>query len=430
MTGLAIYRGMTRIAAPLVWAYLGRRASRGKEDPARMAERRGVASRPRPDGPLIWLHAASVGEAQSSLALIDALLAFRDDIAVLVTSGTVTSSRLLAQRLPKRAVHQFAPVDVPSWVRGFLDHWRPDLALFVESEIWPNMIQETVARGCPLILVNGRLSQQSFGRWRTMPGTASALLGGFALCLGQTEEDRRRLEALGAKRAEFRGNLKYAAAPLPADDRELERLRNSVAGRPLWLAASTHPGEEALCAAAHETLRLSEPDILTVIAPRHPERGPEIAALLRERGMTVSRRAASEPLAADTDIYRADTLGDRGLLYRLAEIVFIGGSTGLHGGHNPLEAAQLGCAILHGSDMANFLTIAADLRAAEAAVEVGDAADLAATIATLTGDAEARRRLARGARKVTAANAGAVERVIGALKPWLDAMPVNAKKVG
>ncbi len=423
MTGLALYRGLTWIAAPLVQAYLGRRLARGKEDPERMPERRGVASRARPDGPLVWLHAASVGEAQSSLALIDGLLARREDISVLVTSGTVTSARMLQQRLPPRALHQFVPVDVPSWIRRFLDHWRPDLALFVESEIWPNTIRETAARNCPLILVNGRLSLRSHDMWRrAAPGTIRALLGCFALCLGQTEEDCRRLAALGARRVEQPGNLKYAAAPLPFDQRELARLRKATAGRTPWLAASTHPGEEDVVADVHEILRATTPALLTIVAPRHPERGPEIEAMFCQRGLTVSRRAAGHALSRDTDIYLADTLGELGLLYRLADIAFIGGSMVGVGGHNPLEAAQLDCAILHGPDMANFQTIAADLRAAGAALEITDAADLADRLGELFGDAGLRDRLANGARKVTAANSDAVERVIEALKPWLNGL--------
>jgi 3-deoxy-D-manno-octulosonic-acid transferase len=422
MTGLALYRGLTWIAAPLVQAYLGRRMARGKEDPDRVAERRGVASRARPDGPLVWLHAASVGEAQSSLALIDALLAHRKDISVLVTSGTVTSARLLEQRLPPRALHQFVPVDVPSWIRRFLDHWRPDLALFVESEIWPNMIRETAARDCPLILVNGRLSLRSHDRWRRAPGTIRALLGCFALCLGQTEEDCRRLAALGARRTEHPGNLKYAAAPLPFDERELAHLRKATAGRTLWLAASTHPGEETVVAGAHEILCATTPGLLTIVAPRHPERGPEIEAMFRQRGLNVSRRAAGHALSRDTDIYLADTLGELGLLYRLTDIAFIGGSMVGVGGHNPLEAAQLDCAILHGPDMANFQTIAADLRAAGAALEIVDLADLAGRLGKLFADAGLRDRLANGARKVTEANSDAVERVIEALNPWLNGL--------
>lgn len=423
MTGIAAYRGATWLVAPLVRLYLHRRIAQGKEDAARLPERRGESCRLRPPGPLVWLHAASVGESQSALALVGRILDFRDDIHVLVTSGTVTSAKLLESRLPPRAMHQFVPVDLAAWVRRFHDRWRPNLALFVESEFWPNLVLETAARGCPLVLVNGRLSARSFARWRRAPGFARMLLGRFALCLGQTEQDRDRLAALGAPRTEYLGNLKYSAAPLPADQGALEELRRAADARPLWLAASTHPGEEELAADAHEALAGRHPGLLTVIVPRHPARGDEIASMLSARGLRVRRRSSGQSPAPEDDVYIADTLGELGLFYRLAEIVFIGGSTGSLGGHNPLEAAQLHCAVLHGPDMANFRTVAADLKAAGAAVEVADAVELANEVDRLLRDDSARKDLANGARKVTAANADALDRVMEALTPFLESLP-------
>lgn len=426
MSLLSLYRGLTSIAGPLARLMLARRAARGKEDASRLAERRGIASQPRPAGPLVWLHAASVGEAQSVLSLIGRLLATRTDLHVLVTSGTVTSASLLQRRLPDRALHQFSPADVPGWVEAFLGHWRPDLALFVESELWPNLIRSTAARGCPLVLVNGRMSARSFARWRKFPAAARELLGGFTLCLGQTEQDRERLAALGAPRAEYAGNLKYSATALPADEAELENLKRSVAGRPLWLAASTHPGEEDLAAQAHLTLRESHSGVLTVIVPRHPERGQEIAARIESLGLSVCRRSEGAAPGPDHDLYLADTLGELGLFYRLADIAFIGGSTGQLGGHNPLEAAQLSCAILHGPDMANFSTVAADLKAADAAIEIADAESLAGQIARLLDNDAERRRLANAAAKVTEANAAALDNVVAALTPFVEALPSKA----
>jgi len=420
---LALYRALTGMAGPLVRLYLRRRLGHGKEDPARLAERRGIASAPRPDGPLVWVHAASVGEAQSVLSLVARILEMRPGVTVLVTSGTVTSAALMQQRLPRGAVHQFAPADLPRWVRRFLAHWRPQLALFVESELWPNLVCETAARGCPMVLVNGRMSKRSFARWQRAPAAARALLGQFALCLAQTAADRDRLAALGAPRADYVGNLKYSAAPLPADAAELATLSECVAGRPLWLAASTHPGEEELAAAAHRKLAPDVPDLLTIIVPRHPDRGAEIASMLAARGLAACRRSTGTPPAPEVSVYVADTLGELGLFYRLAEIVFIGGSTGTLGGHNPLEAAQLSCAILHGPDMANFRTVAADLAAARAAVEVADADALAAEVARLLSNEGARRGLADSARKVSEANAAALDNVVAALAPFLDALP-------
>ena len=418
--GLAFYRGATALAEPLVRFYLGLRARRGKEDPLRMAERRGIASAQRPDGPLVWLHAASVGEAQSALALIERLLAMRTDAHMLVTSGTVTSASMLEKRLPARAIHQYVPVDVGRWVRRFLDHWRPDLALFVESEIWPNLISETSARGCPLVLVNGRLSARSFERWRKSPGLSRPLMEAFALCLGQTERDRDNLAALGAPRSDYLGNLKYSAEPLPADAAALAMLRDAVGGRPLWLAASTHPGEEEMAAGVHMALRETHPRLLTVIVPRHPNRGEEVAAMLAGRGLVVARRSKGESIPAENGVYLADTLGELGLFYRLADIAFIGGSTGSLGGHNPLEAAQLDCAVIHGPDMANFRVVAADLAASRAALAFDDEAGLLQAVRRLLDDGDERGRLARAARKVSLENADALDRIAAALAPFFD----------
>ncbi|MCK5621189.1 MAG: 3-deoxy-D-manno-octulosonic acid transferase [Alphaproteobacteria bacterium] len=422
MSSLALYRGLTTVAEPLVRFYLGLRAQRGKEDPARMAERRGIASAPRPEGPLIWLHAASVGEAQSALALIGRLLAMRADVNLLVTSGTVTSAGMLDKRLPERAIHQYVPADLRRWVGRFLSHWRPDMALFVESELWPNLVLETAARGCPLVLVNGRLSARSFKRWRKIPGIASPLMRSFALCLGQTDRDREHFAALGAPRCEYLGNLKYSAEPLPVDEAALEAVREAVGGRPFWLAASTHPGEEELAAAVHMALKDSHPGLLTIIVPRHPNRGDEIEAMLDGR-FVVRRRSKEEPPNADCEVYLADTLGELGLFYRLAEIAFIGGSTGSLGGHNPLEAAQLDCAVIHGPDMSNFRVVAADLAAAEAALSFENEAGLIKAVARLLEGHDERKRLARAARKVSIENADALDRIAGALAPFVEALP-------
>lgn len=423
MSGVALYRGLTNVAEPLVRFYLGLRLRRGKEDPQRMPERQGMASAPRPNGPLVWLHAASVGEAQSALALIERLLQMRTDLNLLVTSGTVTSAGLLKRRLPARAIHQFVPVDLRHWVRRFLDHWQPDLALFVESELWPNLVLETSSRGCPLMLVNGRMSARSFARWQRAPRLAQALLGRFALCLGQTEQDAARLAALGAPKAEYLGNLKYSAAPLPSDEAALAALRAEAGKRPLWLAASTHPGEERMAAEVHLALRADHENLLTIIVPRHPERGDEIEAMLENLGLTVARRSRGEAPDAGREIYLADTLGELGLFYRLAGIAFIGGSTGSLGGHNPLEAAQLDCAILYGPDMANFRTVAADLAAAQAAVQISDREDLRRRLGRLLAEPDERKNLARAAGKVSAQNADALERIADVLAPYVAALP-------
>jgi 3-deoxy-D-manno-octulosonic-acid transferase len=337
---LALYRGLTALATPLIHVYLARRRAQGKEDPARFEERRGRATRPRPSGPLIWLHGASVGEAMSVLTLIERLRGERPALSVMLTTGTVTSAALVAERLPTGAFHQYVPVDRPVWVRRFLDHWRPDLALWVESELWPNLVDEVHRRRVPMVLLNGRMSAGSYRRWRRLPGIIAPLLGRFALCLTQDDDQVAHFAGLGAPVVRCVGNLKCASGPLPVDAAALTALHTAVDDRPLWLAASTHDGEETMAADVHRRLA-GHRRLLTIIVPRHATRGPAIAAALGAQGLRVARRGAGEPLDATTEVYVADTIGELGLFYRLAEIAFVGGSLVPHGGHNPLEPAQL-----------------------------------------------------------------------------------------
>lgn len=423
MVGLALYRGLTGLGTPLINFYMNRRLAVGKEDPVRISERRGIASRPRPEGPLAWVHAASVGEAQSALSLITKMLRARIDLHILVTTGTVTSAKLLAERLPPRAFHQFVPVDQYRWVRRFLDHWEPNLAIWIESEFWPNLIGEIAERNIPTVLVNGRMSRKSAANWRLLPGFIGDLVGEFRLCLTQTEDEAKRFRKLGADPVKCVGNLKFSAAALPVDEEELQRVGAQIGDRPHWLAASTHPGEEVLAVRAHEILRARYPDLLSIIVPRHPARGPQIAQEIADRGLRLSRRAVGEPIGPADDIHLADTLGELGLFYRLSDIAFIGGTMGSHGGHNPLEPAQLGCAILRGPDMANFATVAQQLAAAGATTGIRDAASLADAVASFLDDADARRTAADAAAAVAQANASVVDSVIAELEPFLEAIP-------
>ncbi len=415
-----LYRALTVLASPLITFYLGRRRRAGKEDPERYPERLGVAGAARPDGRLVWVHGASVGEALAALPLIERILEGSDSLHVLVTTGTVTSARLMAERLPPRAFHQYAPIDRPDAVRGFLDHWRPDLALWSESEFWPNLLTDAQGRGLPMILVNGRMSDRSYKRWKLMRGVIRPLLGGFALCLAQSEQDAMRLRDLGAAEVHAMGNLKSAAPPLPVDQAALDEMRAAVGSRPLWLAASTHPGEETLAAASHRALAANRPGLLTVIAPRHPERGPVIAAGLRDSGLTVALRSAGEPITENTDIYLADTLGELGLFYRLTPVAFVGGSLVPHGGQNPLEPARLDCAIVYGPHMANFAAFTAAFATAQGAMEAADGAGLTAALGKLLNDPDERHRRIAAARAVAEAEAGVLDRVTEALAPYLD----------
>ncbi|HEY4136049.1 MAG TPA: 3-deoxy-D-manno-octulosonic acid transferase [Alphaproteobacteria bacterium] len=414
-----LYRGLTAVAGPAVTLYLRRRLARGKEDPARFHERFGEARVARPAGRLVWLHAASIGEAFSVLRLIDRLLVDHPALHVLITTGTVSSAQLLGNRLPPRAIHQYVPVDRMAWVRRFLDHWRPDAALWVESEIWPNLIGETRARGVPMLLLNARISPKSFAGWQRVPGIARALFGGFARCLAQDEDEAGRLRALGARDVRVTGNLKNADRPLPADPAGLVALRDQIGARPVWIAASTHDGEEAMVAEAQAILARARPTILTIIAPRHPPRGPEIAAQLRARGLGVACRSAHEPIAPDTAIYLADTLGELGLLYRVAPIAFIGGSLVPRGGQNMLEPARLDAAIVAGPHMENFRAMARDMDAADAWLRVGDAASLAAAVDRLLADDILRERLIMAAQRVASRQDDVLDRVAAEVAPFL-----------
>ena len=420
MSLLALYRLATGVSGPLVEIALRRRARRDREDPARLAERRGLPSAPRPPGPLVWLHGASVGEALAILPLLGALLAARPGLEALVTTGTVTSARLMAERLPLRARHQFAPVDRAAAWRSFLDHWRPQLALLVESELWPNLIVESRRRGVPMALINGRMSARSARRWRRLPGVAHELLAGFDLCLAQSAADRDRLSGLGAPKVRAIGNLKASAPPLPAPGAALTELVNALAGRPLWLAASTHPGEDRALLDAHRRLVALRPELLTIVVPRHPERGAALAAWLAEREVAVALRSRREPPGPGCVVYVADTLGELGLFYRVAPIAFVGKSLVPEGGQNPLEAARLGCAVLFGPHMGNFEELAASLLRAGGARRVADAAELAAAVALLLDDPAARADMASRARAAAARAAGALDETLAALAPLLE----------
>ena len=414
---LRTYRAAGRLAAPLVDRALRRREAAGKEDPARRDERRGVASLPRPDGRLVWVHAASVGELLSAAALVERLVA--TGTPVLVTTGTVTSAEIAASRLPAGARHQYVPVDLPAWVERFLDHWRPDLAVFVESEIWPATIHALAARGIPQVLVNARISERSARRWSRLDGLPRALFGRLALALAQSDGDGERLRRLGAPAVAVTGNLKFDGRPLAVDATELDRLTAAIAGRPTWVAASTHPGEEAVAASVHRMLRARVPGLLTVLAPRHPRRGDELRDLFATAGLAVASRSKGETPDAGTDVYLADTIGEMGLVYRLAPVAFVGGSLVRHGGQNPIEPALLGVAVLHGPEVRNFADVYRALDENCGARSVGDAEALAAAVAEAHADPAALAACVARARAVVGSSSGALDRTVAALMPWL-----------
>lgn len=399
---------------------LRKRLARGKEDPERLDERRGIASVARPEGPLVWLHAASVGESVSLLEMIRRLGEEWPELTFLITTGTVTSSQVLTGRLPAGCIHQFVPLDARPWMRRFLEHWRPDLVVLAEGEIWPALLTEVKKRDIPVAMINARMTDRAFRRWRFARGAARALMARIDRVQAQDQDTADRLLALGlpSDRLEVTGTLKEGSAALPHDEAERKRLAQVLAGRPSWLAASTHEGEEVIAAAAHKQALRSWHKLLLVIAPRHPERAPAIVAGLRASGWKVAQRSAGEEITAETQIYVADTMGEMGLWYRLCPVSFVGGSLVEIGGHNPFEPAALGSAILHGPHVVNFADIYARLRAADASQEVSADTLTDAVITTLEPDAAA--RLAHAAWGVCSEGADVTEQAMDLLLAMLD----------
>jgi 3-deoxy-D-manno-octulosonic-acid transferase len=414
---LRIYRKLSAAAAPLTPALIRRRLKQGKEDPARIGERRGITKDPRPQGPLVWVHGASVGEVLSAAALIERLRAF--NIRILVTSGTVTSAAVVAKRFPADIIHQYVPYDAPRFVARFLDHWQPSLALFIESSLWPNLILAGASRRMPMILINGRMGPRSFPRWRRVSATISALLGRFEVCLAQSSVDAERYAALGSRNIVITGNLKLDVQAPPADTAKLERLMALTRGRPVIVAASTHPGEEEILLDAHNTLVGFFPSLLTVIVPRHPGRGEAIARMIAASGLRVTLRSREEQPTATTDIYIADTMGELGLFYRLAPIVFMGGSLVPHGGQNPIEAIKLGASIVHGPHVFNFTEVYEALDSAGGARQADNTEALVKQIGHWLDDPEARQSSVDAAERVVEKLGGALERTLTALEPYL-----------
>ena len=414
---LIAYRTASFLATPLAGPILAMRLRRGKEDPRRIGERRGLTRLARPPGPLVWLHGASVGEAAVLLPFVERIT--RTGATALVTTGTLTSAALLAQRLPAGALHQYAPLDSPLFVRRFLRHWRPDAALVAESELWPNMIVELKRSGSPLAMVNGRISERSLSRWMKAPRFIAALMKDFDLCLARSERDGERLVALGAPRVLVVGDVKFDAPTLPADRRELAELAGLTSGRQIWIAASTHEGEEMIAAAAHRRLRQVFPDALTLIAPRHPDRGEAVLRQLEAQGLVCALRSRGDAIGPGTAVYVCDTIGELGLFYRLAGVVFVGKSFVGGGGQNPIEPARLACAILHGPMVANFADAYAALDDADGALAVARPEDLGDALIALFVNAARLRAMARAAGDTVERRAGAVDRSMRALKAVL-----------
>ncbi|MCB1481463.1 MAG: 3-deoxy-D-manno-octulosonic acid transferase [Rhodobiaceae bacterium] len=426
---LGLYRLVTRAATPLAGMLVAWRTRRGKEDPTRRNERFGFASVDRPKGPLLWAHAASVGESVSILPLIRKLHDTFPHLNILVTTTTLTSARFVQRNLPERAIHQFVPIDMPVFVNRFLGHWRPELIFFAESELWPNMLTTAARAGAQMALVNARMSQRSFSRWQYFPQTIRSLLSCFKVCLTQSPGDADRLRDLGAPHVMHTGNIKFDVPAPPADPSELALFRAAFAARPRWAAVSTHPGEEDIVEEAHVELARTRNRLVTIIAPRHPERGPEIANMLSARGHTVQLRSQQRQPQRDSAFYIFDTIGELGFVFRTVPACFMGGSMVRHGGQNPIEPTKLGCAVVHGPHVGNFTEVYGALDLGGGAENVRGSIQLAQAMGQLIDNRQKAQLRANAAQAALAPYSGALDATLAALEPLLSAalMPNRQK---
>ncbi|SEL09777.1 3-deoxy-D-manno-octulosonic-acid transferase [Roseovarius azorensis] len=420
---LRLYSAAANLLGPLAYARVRRKLAAHGTPPARWPERMGHATLPRPDGRLVWFHAASVGESVSVLRLIAHWAETRPDLEFLLTSGTATSAQVVASRLPPRTRHQFAPLDTQAAVRRFLAHWRPDAAIFVESELWPQMLHESHAADIPLALLNARISDRSARNWQRAPRTARHLMGIFRIIRCQDARTVAHLHSIGLDRAQQGPNLKSLSGPLPFDHDEQTRLTAQIGDRPLWLAASTHPGEDEIMLAAHQSLLATCPDALLILVPRHPERGLALETLIAAHRLDAARRAIGDRITARTQVYLADTLGETGLWYALCPLTCLCGSFTPVGGHTPYEPAHAGSAILHGPLYANFSEIYPALDASGAAREVADAAELVRALVGLLDDPAALDTMRRNARNFAATQEDALDQITADLSTALGLAP-------
>ncbi len=422
-TLIKAYGTATRLLGPLTPVWVRRRARDGKEDIERLDERHGIAGLPRPPGDLVWLHAASVGESIMLLPVINRIVAEHPALTVLVTSGTVTSAALLAERLPEQAIHQYVPLDYPKAVNAFLDHWKPAVAIWAESEIWPNLIRLTKERGIPMALINARMSRKSLDGWAKRGGkSGKALFGAFDLILAANTETSRGLSGIVGRNIEMAGNLKDAALPLPVNDETLETLKAQIARRAIWCAASTHPGEDEYIIAAHQAVMQRHKRAFLILAVRHPERMPDVRKLLQKAGLKYAVRSGRKPVSTDTQVLLFDTIGEMGLAFRLAKISFVCGSMikGL-AGHNPLEPARLGNAVLTGTHIASFADTYMAMFAFNAAKRVLNPNDIGGIVSDLFSDRETLKSLQDNAMTYASSRDAVLDYVWAQLSPLMPA---------
>lgn len=421
---LNLYKGAGSAFYPFTGPFLRARASKGKEDLSRRQERYGYASVARPSGPLVWVHAASVGESLAIMPLIERMDSF--GINVVMTTGTVTSATIAHGRLPEKTIHQYVPMDMKRAVRRFLDHWQPDLAIFAESELWPITIQELAARNVPQILVNARMSDRSHERWSKRPALAQAIFGQLSQVIAQSTLDGDRFRELGAPWVTVAGNLKIDVAVLDSHPETTKKISEMIGDRPRWIAVSTHPGEEEIVLRVHDLLAAHVPDILTIIVPRHPERRDEIVAMIRDQGRYVITKSSGEEIGLGTDFFLGDTIGEMGLYLRLADIAFMGKSLAAEGGQNPIEPALTDTAILSGRYVQNFRDTYQQLLEAGGARLVRDEQMLAGHVLHLLRNGKDLNAMQAAAKETVAQMTGALERSIEALDPYIMPLRVRA----
>jgi 3-deoxy-D-manno-octulosonic-acid transferase len=388
------------MSAPILklWAY--KRARDGKEIACRISERFGQSMRERPSGKIIWIHAASNGEALSALPLIEYLCTLPSAPRILMTTMTVTAAHLIASRTDMdRVIHQFIPYDNPAWIEHFHGRWQPDMAIWVESELWPNHLAELKKREIPAVLLNARLSDKSLKKWMKAKLFFQSMMKVFDIVLAQTKRDENHLKSLGLENIQTKGNLKDYAPALPHDAHALTDIENGIGGRPVVLYASTHAPEEDIAFGIHHNLKKIIPDLLTIIVPRHPKRGEELANDMNRDDINIARRSLKMSIRRDTDIYIADTLGELGLFYAACPIVFVGNSLGTKpgGGHNLLEPAWFQCAILSGNDLHNFSILADEMPKANACKIVSDRHELENCIRDLLNNSDTVHQMADNA---------------------------------
>lgn len=422
---LTTYRWAGAAAYPVVGGYVAWRATKGKEDPVRRRERYGMTNLSRPSGPLIWVHAASVGETLAVAPLIDRIAGL--GIHIVLTTGTVTSAAVVKDRLGSKVIHQYVPLDLKPAVDRFLTHWSPDLAIIAESEIWPTTILELGARRVPQVLVNGRMSDRSFASWKKRAYLAEALFENLAHVIAQSEVDGERFRALGARPVTVPGNLKGDTAPLPVVETDLAALRSQIGKRPTWAAISTHDGEEAAAADVHKLLKTRHRGILSIVVPRHPDRADLLETELKARGFKVARRSRRDAIVPDTDILLGDTIGEMGLYLRLTEIAFVGRSLTGQGGQNPLEPALLDTAVLSGRNVQNFRDAYKLLVEGGGARIIKDGDMLAGAVNFLLSNPAKRHEMMAAGRVTVEKMRGALNATLQALEPYVQPLIVKAR---